>query len=441
MVILKHANILHFYPPEVILNQDIVINGSKIVAVGEELDHQYKAEKVLDLNGKYVSPGLVCAHNHFYSALARGILTDIPPSPDFVSILKNLWWRLDRALDEHTLYYSGIIGALEAIKAGTTTVIDHHASPKFIKGSLETLKRCFEQVGLRGILSYEVTDRNGEKGMREGLEESLRFVELLDGEKEKIAYSLIETAIGAHAPFTLSDKTLSGLSDAVFDSGRGIHIHTAEDAFDPSFSHHFHGLDIMKRLATFDLLNEKSLFVHGVHFSEDDIDLLNAHHAFLIHNPRSNMNNGVGYMSKLHQVKKAALGTDGIGANMLEELKVAFFKNSDAGGLLDLNAFLKMLQNGNQLLERYFQTGFGRIEPDYIADLVIFDYQPPTPLTGENLAGHLIYGFASRDVETVIVNGKVVYEDRQFPFDVESIYYKAQQAAKKLWKRMNSVRP
>lgn len=437
MLLLKNATPLQFFPPTVGEVTNIVIEDGRITAVGQNLDRPDLQAERIDLQGKYVSPGIVCAHNHFYSALARGILAHIPPSHDFVSILNNLWWRLDRALDEPSVYSSGLIGALEAIKAGTTAVIDHHASPSFITGSLNTLKNAFEKVGLRGVLAYEITDRNGETGMRAGVEESLEFIKSVETGKGD---SLVEAAVGGHAPFTLGDPALREMAEAVRETGRGIHLHVAEDRFDPSFSHYSHGMDLAERLEKFDLLNEKAILVHGVYLSEKDIDLLNANDAFLVHNPRSNMNNGVGYMNKLPRVKNPALGTDGIGSNMFEELKFAYFKNTEEKGQRGMNDFLKMLQNGNEILARYFGKKFGKIEPGYAADIVIYDYQAPTPLTADNLAGHLLFGFSSRDVETVIVNGRIVYRNRQFPFDTEAIYREARRQAQTLWERINKIK-
>ncbi len=440
MLVLKNANLIQLYPPKITYNADVVIDNEMIIDSGEKAGDSYEAEKIINLENKFVSPGLVCSHNHFYSALARGITADIKPSNDFVSILKNLWWRLDRALDEETLYYSGLIGALESIKAGTTSVFDHNASPSYITGSLSTLKKAFEFAGLRGVLAYEITDRNGKDGMTLGINESLEFVKLLEEEKKsQNSKNLIEAAIGAHAPFTLSTNSLEQIYDAIIKTNRGLHIHVSEDQYDSSFSHHHFGKDVLQGLDELWLLNKKSLIVHGVYLSEKEISILNERDSFLIHNPRSNMNNGVGYMSNLNKVKNVGIGTDGIGSNMFEEMKFAFFKNSDEKGKLLQDDFLKFLQNGNFLLERYFGKKFGKIEKGYTADLVVYNYNPPTEFIDENLAGHFIYGFSSRDVETVIINGNIVYEERKFPFDINPIYSEARAASKKLWERMNQI--
>lgn len=436
MIVLKNTNLIQFYPPKIYYNVDVIIENEIIIDTGRNVGDNYKSDKTLNLNNKFISTGLVCSHNHFYSVLARGILADINTCNNFLDILKNLWWKLDRAIDEESLYYSGIIGALEAIKSGTTSVIDHNASPNFISGSLSTLKKAFETAGLRGILAYEITDRNGIDGMIEGVKESIKFAENIENDKR----DLIETAIGAHAPFTLSDNSLEQIREAIKTTNRGLHIHVSEDETDPSYSNQQFGKDVLKRLDNFSLLNNKSIIAHGVYLTENDINILNERDSFLVHNPRSNMNNGVGYMNNLYKIKNVGIGTDGISSNMFEEIKFAFFKNNDSNGKLNMNDFMKFLQNGNLILERYFDNKFGKIEKGYIADIVIYDYIPPTNLVDENLAGHFIYGFSSRDVETVIINGNIVYENRSFPFETNSIYSKARAVANKMWERMNQIK-
>ena len=200
-----------------------------------------------------------------------------------------------------------------------------------------------------------------------------------------------------------------------------------------------HGKDITRRLEDFGLLDEKTICVHGVHLADADIDRLNAHDSFLVHNARSNMNNSVGYAGRLPLFKNIALGTDGIGSDMFEELKFAFFKHRDEGGQYWPGDFLRFQHNGNVLLERNFGERFGRIEKGSKADLVIYDYRSPTPLVSENIGGHIAFGLSSRDVRTVIVNGSICYEDRRFVFDPGPIYEKASQAARRLWRRMDEL--
>jgi len=442
MLILKNATAVQFEPSMVRQDVDIAIQGDLIHEVGSNLVAKYPDAQVKDMKGKLVTPGVVCSHNHFYSGLSRGIMASIPPSPDFVSILKNLWWRVDRALDEEALYYSGLICSLEAIKSGCSSVIDHHASPNYIKGSLNTLRSSFLEAGLRGMTCFETTDRNGGvKEMQAGVEENIAFAMDIDRDKkEGNKPYLVEAHIGAHAPFTVTDEGLAMLSEAVKVTGRGLHIHVAEDRYDVTHSHHHYGQDIVERLDSFGLINEKTLLAHGLFLSDKDIEILNARDGFLVHNARSNMNNNVGYNHKLADYKNVALGTDGIGADMLEELKFSFFKHRDAGGAMWPDSFLRFLWNGNTLLERNFGAKFGCLEAGYKADLTIYDYTSPTPLQAENFAGHVAFGLNASNVNSVVVEGRFVYEDRAFPFDIQPIYEKAQGVAKRVWQEVDKIK-
>ncbi|WP_199062826.1 putative aminohydrolase SsnA [Serratia sp. ASV30] len=441
MLILTNATGVQLDPASVQQGIDIAIEGALIKEVGQGLAAKYPQAEVRNMHGKWVMPGIVCAHNHFYSGLSRGIMANIAPSPDFISTLKNLWWRLDRALDEESLYYSGLICSLEAIKSGCTAVIDHHASPNFIAGSLKTLRAGFIETGLRGMTCFETTDRNGgERELRAGVEENIAFAQLIDVAKKagKEPY-LVEAHIGAHAPFTVSDAGLEMLQAAVKSTGRGLHIHAAEDSYDVSHSHDKYGKDLIERLAQYDLIGSKTLVAHGLYLSAADIGLINQQDAFLVHNARSNMNNHVSYNHQLAQYRNLALGTDGIGSDMFEEMKFAFFKHRDAGGPLWPDSFARFLANGNQLLARNFGAHFGCLAAGYKADLTICDYPSPTPLAAQNIGGHLAFGMGAGSVNSVMVEGRMVYQDRQFPFDVEPIYAEARKVAAKLWQRMDAL--
>ena len=441
MLILHDVTAVEFEPARVQSGVDIAVDGSLIVAVGTGLSARYPLAEVRPLHGRLAMPGIVCAHNHFYSGLARGILATIAPCPDFVSTLKNLWWRLDRALDEESLRCSGLVCSLEAIKSGCTAVIDHHASPNCIAGSLDILRQGFLQAGLRGILCYETTHRNGgEAELEAGVEENVAFARKIDAiTANGDAPHLVEAMIGAHAPFTISRRGMDLLRDAVQATGRGLHIHAAEDRYDVSHGHDVHGQDLIERLASHQLVDDRTLVAHGLYLSDADIGILNAQDAFLVHNPRSNMNNHVGYADRLGAFRNVALGTDGIGADMFEEMKFGFFKHRDAGGPLWPDSFLRFLWNGNRILERSFGARFGRLESGCKADLTICDYDSPTPLVAQNLGGHLAFGLGSRAVHSVMVDGRFVYENRSFPFDVAPIYAGARNAAAALWQRMDAL--
>ncbi len=445
MIVLENVRLLHFHPGSVSEPQDVAIEGGKIVAVGKGLASRHpKAERISP--GGYVSPGLVCGHNHFYSALARGLMVAIEPSKDFAQQLRNRWWRLDRALDEEIVRASGLAGAADAAMAGVTAVVDHHASPEFIDGSLDVLREGFDTVGLRGVLCYETTDRNGLEGAHAGVRENERFARKIDGERKGGSARgggaaadgpLVEAAIGAHAPFTVGDETLGALAEACSATGRGLHVHVAEDKFDAVDSRHRFGKDICVRLDDAGLLGPKTILGHGVFLTDSEVELVNGRDAFIAHNARSNMNNCVGYNDRIGRYRNAVLGTDGIGSDMVEEANFAFFKHKDAGGSRWMDAYLEMLDNGNRLLERYFPgKRLGRIEPGYEADLTFWDYDPPTPLESGNVAGHVAFGMSSRLVASTMVAGRFVVRDRRPLFDAAAIAACGREQTRRLWRRM-----
>ena len=441
-ILIRNVRIFETRPPfSVKENMDVLIEESIIKKVGENLGE--KAETIIDGSGKTLIPGNVCAHHHYYSGLSRGMLISAGPQRDFIEVLRQWWWRLDRALDEESTYYSSLICSLDAIKAGTTSVVDHHASPSFIDGSLSVIAKGMEQVGIRGVTCYEVTDRNrGMDEVREGVGENIRFADEIDERIKKGEDVTVEAMIGAHAPFTIPDEGLEMLSKAMKETGRGLHIHVAEDKYDQVFSHHHYNKDIVNRLDEYGLLTDKSLLVHGLYLYDSEIELLNEKGCFFAHNPRSNMNNHVGYNEQLKDIKRLVIGTDGCGGNMFEELKIAFFKHKDDGGPFWPAEFLEALSRGNKLVESAFSSRFklGRIKEGYKADLVLLDYDAPTPIVKKNAATHFVWGMSSNAVDTVIVNGRVVLKDKRFTcIDAEEVYAKSRECAKKLWKKADKI--
>ena len=445
VIAIKRVCIVQTEPPfDVVENQDVVITDGFITAVGEGVADGVHADHVIDGKGKKLLSGNVCSHHHYYSGLSRGMLISAGPQNDFIQVLKEWWWRLDRALDEEACYYSSLICSLDAIAAGTTTAIDHHASPSFIDGSLSVIAKGMEEIGIRGATCYEVTDRNG--GMEEveaGVNENIRFAKEVDKRKAKGEHPLCEAMIGGHAPFTIPDEGFRLMAKAMKKTGRGMHLHIAEDKYDAVFSHHHFNKDIVKRLDEFGLLTDKTLLVHGLYLLPEEIDLINERGCFFAHNARSNMNNHVGYCNGITKIKNLVIGTDGCGGNMFEELKLAFFKHKDAGGPFWPADFVKALNRGNRLVEKCFDDGrkWGRVEEGYVADLILCDYKNPTPLVKENAAGHFVWGMSSNVVDSVIVDGKLIMENRNFvSIDADKIYRQAAKCARKVWKLTDKIK-
>ncbi|MCI0695986.1 putative aminohydrolase SsnA [candidate division KSB1 bacterium] len=441
-ILLKNATAVHLFPPA-IESVDLRILSGHIVAVDKALVAEPN-EHIEDLHGRLVLPGLVNAHTHLYSSLSRGMPGPKEAPKNFLEILQKVWWKLDRALDEESIYYSALIGAIEAVKAGTTTLVDHHASPNCIAGSLKIIRDALQQVGMRGVLCYEVTDRNpgflskkSEKeieGRDAGLRENQNFL-------ENHTSSHFRGLVGAHASFTLSDHSLRACAELAQHFKCGVHIHLAEDQCDAEISQQQFGhSNIVKRLAELGILSERAILAHGIYLSEADLQIIKQRRCWLMHNSRSNMNNSVGYAPVQHFGDRTALGTDGFPADMFEEARLAFFKGRDAMNGLGPVDYLKFLSAAQQLCSELFDEPFGKIAPGAVADLIFLDYPSPTPLTEQNLAGHLLFGMKSDHVADVMVAGNFVMRDKKLlHIDVASIYEKSREAAARLWKRYQQM--
>ncbi|HTY36061.1 MAG TPA: putative aminohydrolase SsnA [Bacteroidota bacterium] len=429
-LLLKNANAVTLAPPS-LEACDIRIDEGTIVDRAPRLTRR-KDDDVVDLKGWIVMPGFVCSHTHLYSALSRGMPAPSSPPKNFVEILRKVWWKLDEALDEESIYYSALAGAIEAVKFGTTTLIDHHASPNYIEGSLDLLKHALCQVGLRGVLCYETTDRGGTKRRDEGLRENERFV------TEHASNAHFRGTMGAHASFTLSNDSLSKLGQlaALYDCG--VHIHVAEDRADVLHSTRNHRMGIVDRLKKFDVLRKKSIIVHGVHLSKNELSAIEKAGAWMVHNPRSNMNNAVGYAPLRWYGPHSALGTDGFPADMFEEAKIGYFRNAESNNRTEFSRLPVMLNNGQKLAGEFFGRSFGTLQTGSPADLVVMEYAPPTPMTSHNLHGHFLFGMNATMIQHVIVSGNwIVWNKQLVGIDEEAVMRKAAAVARKLWSRMN----
>jgi putative selenium metabolism protein SsnA len=429
-MLLQGARLATFDPARV-EQADLRVEGERIAERAPSLAPR-DGEEVLALDGAVVMPGLVNAHTHLYSALARGMPGPAAAPRNFVEILQRVWWKLDRALDAEAVRLSGLVGAIEAARSGTTLLIDHHSSPSFIRGSLGELQRSLEEVGLRSALCYEVTDRNGGEGRDLGIEENVTFA------RER-ATPLTRGLVGAHASFTLSDESLVRLARAVADTGSSLHVHVAEDRSDVEDARARHGCTVAERLDRYGLLAARALLAHCVHLGPEEIQAAHAKGCWIAHNPRSNMNNSVGY-APTPELRRAALGTDGMDEDMFAEMRAAYLKMRDAGRGDAVAATLQLGAGGHRLAAALFGLPFGKLDAGAPADLVILDYRPPTELHGDNFAGHLLFGVDRSHVRSVIVAGRWVLRDRRLAsVDAGEAFARARSAARDVWSRMDSV--
>ncbi len=423
------GTVVELSPPRTV-RADVVLARGRITQVGGELPPQ--ASRV-DVSGCLVMPAFAVGHTHLYSALACGMPPADPPPASFVDILKRVWWRLDRALDLDLVHVSALVGAVEAAKRGAAYVVDHHASPNAIDGSLDRIADALDAVGVRGALCYETTDRGGVEQRKAGLRENERFLE-----RAQTGGSTHAALVGAHAPFTLEDETLDALRALAERRRAGLHVHVAEDTTDLADAR-ARGTTLRARLDRLGVASPGSIVAHAVHLEAEHVGALLDGGAWVVTNPRSNMNNAVG-LSSAHGAR-VALGTDGIGADMLAEAQAHFLRHAEAGDGLAAASVARLVA-AERLASLLSGDGdrAPRVAPDERADLTVLAYDPPTPLTAENLGGHALFGWSSALVRDTIVGGKFVMRDREITtLDEAELVVRAREAAKRLWERMDSL--
>jgi putative selenium metabolism protein SsnA len=395
-------------------------------------------DAIVDAGGKLLMPALINGHTHLYSTLARGMTLRGRPPENFRQVLKKLWWRLDAALTPEDVYYSALVGLIESAKSGVGTLMDHHSSPHACPGSLDVIERAFREVGLRGVLCYETSDRNGAAGAAEAIAENVRFAA-----KARRHGGTIGATFGLHASFTLSDRTLRKCVEAAQSVGAGFHVHIAEDRCDVEDAHARCGKTPVQRLSDLGALNQKTIAAHCVHVTLADMALLARQGVNVVHNPQSNCNNAVGIAkvpALLRRSVLVGLGSDGYSPRIWEEFMTACHvqqlraRNLQAGAS---QAYTLALLNNRKMVKKVWGWNLGRIEPGAPADLVLFDYFPPTPLRAENLPGHALFGIAHAAVDTLVVNGKLVVLDHQcVTTDERAVAERAAARARKLWQRL-----
>jgi putative selenium metabolism protein SsnA len=430
-VIITGATVVASLDPLLLSTEDVHVRNGRI-AVEDGGERR-------DCSGCLVVPGNVCAHTHLYSALARGMPYELEPPENFLQILQRVWWRLDRALDEDGIRASALVGGMEALLSGTTTLVDHHASPNAIDGSLDVIEDALASLGVRSILCYETSDRDGPERAEAGLAENRRFVERVRRER----LSLTRGLIGAHASFTLSDELLSACAEASRELEAGLHVHAAEDAVDEVDSVALTGLRVAARLADAGALDDRTLLAHGVHLDEDEAALVQAANASLAHNARSNMNNAIGRARLDLLGKRVALGTDGIGSDMFEESRTAYFRLREDDSGAGAQWPLERLAEGARFAGAVFgEPQLGTIQPGAPADLVVLDYAAPAPLHAGSFPGHWVFGLGSRCVRDVLVRGEWVVLDRRLTrTDTQELAAGARIQAERLWTRLDGVAP
>jgi putative selenium metabolism protein SsnA len=427
-MIIRNARVLTFDSTNRVLDSasvEVLADGS----IGTVGTVRRRDAAVIDAGGRLLMPALINAHSHLYSTLARGISLRGPAPKNFTEILNKLWWRLDRALNLQDVYYSALIGLIDSAKCGVGTVIDHHSSPNACPGSLDQIERAYREVGLRGALCYETSDRNGERQALEGIRENVRFIERTSQRTD----GMLGSIFGLHASFTLSDHTLQRAVEANQSLRAGFHIHVAEDRVDSG---------AVRRLRRFGVLDPKTVAAHCLYVTAPEIAALQRLQVNVVHNPQSNCNNAVGTAKLVELMKRGVLvglGSDGYSPRMWDEFKTAFHLQKLRARdprVAYSEAYAAAFLNNREIVRKVWGMNIGRIEAGARADLILVDYYPPTPIDSTNLFGHLLFGISNAPIDTLIVDGRSIIRNKIcVTVDERKSAHRAAALAKSLWQR------
>jgi len=414
----------------------VYVEDHRIVDVGDLSPGTYAPDRTIDARGSLVMPGLINAHHHLYSTFARGFTPPGAPARNFEENLRNLWWKLDAALDAEDVYFSALLAIMNAARAGCTTIVDHHASPTCCDGSLDQVEQAFRDVGISGCLCYEVSDRNKDG---EGIEENERYIrKCRDADDDQMA-----AMFGLHALMTLGTRTLDRCAEIGNSLGAGFHVHAAEDEIDVARTMDRYGRRIMDRFLDFGIPGPKTIFVHGVHFGYRELDLLRSTDSMLVNAPESNMNNGLSVAPILDMLKQGVtvgVGTDGMSSHLISQARAMYLHQRTYHRdptLAFVEACEILLKNNRNICNRLFHDPRGALAPGQLADIIIPDYVPFTPLNAETFYGHLLFGLSFARIRTVIARGRVVVDDGRLPhLDEDEIRARCRERASRIWKRI-----
>lgn len=419
--------------PQILSPGRVLIEGDKIARVetddGEILPGTVE---IIDASGCVVFPGQVLLHTHFYGYPARGMPPLGAPPKTFLDVLRRVWWPLDRALTRKAVRLSAQLYLWELLRSGITCAFDHHASYGAIEESLNEIASAFNDVGLRGSTCFEISDRCSMKAAQSAIDENRHFI------REIAPRFGFAPFIGLHASFTLSDRTLSRVADLAEELDVGVHVHLCEGKTDRQLS----GNSPMRRFRRFGLLNDKSIFVHGIDLRASEIDLLAESGATLVINPRSNLNNAVG-LPNIKTLEAAgvrlALGNDGFGANLCAEALTALgtFSTSARDPSFGWELLSRILfVNNPDIAGRHLKKTLGIIEPGAAADIAVFPYDPPSPMNESNYFGHYLFGFGNVPARDVIVNGTIRLRDgAPVGFNPENSAEEARKVFQEVWQQ------
>lgn len=424
----------------------VAVEHGKIVEIGKTVDLEKKHHnlEVWDAAGRIVMPGIVCSHSHLYGMLLRGASLKITPPSDFTQILQRVWWPVDEAMNSEDAYASALVALVEFAKSGVTTFADTYSGPNSISGVLDHIARGVEEVGIRGFVAFEATERHSKEEGAKGVQENVRFAEKMRSKPESKAKPLFSI----HASFTVSDDLIGQVKTLAGKYHAPITIHTSEGLGDVHHNLENYGKRTVERLRDVGLVGPNVVLAHCVNLDENEINILAQTNTGVAHNPMSNMLNAVGVAPVLRMLEKkvnVGLGNDGYIFDMFENMRSAYLlhrvyhKNPNA---IDPYSILEMATvNGARLYG--IEREIGSIEPGKRADIIIINPNVlPTPLNANSAIGHLINTVDGDDVETVLVDGEPIVKNKQLiTVDEVKAQSTSRAAAAKLWERLVAIHP
>jgi len=426
---------------QIIPNGYVLIKDNIIENYGKGLPVETLSSdtEVIDAAGKLIMPGFINQHMHFYSTFARGICPKQPAAANFQEILERLWWPLDTALNKDDIYYSTIVPAINGIKKGVTTFFDHHESQGFQNGSLDIIEKALRETGVRGNLALGSSDRYN-RG-KEGLDENIRFVNKIQ-KLNNTDDELITSMFGFHAMFTVNDHTLYSSAEAAKSLNSGFHVHVAEGSIDNKINLQKYNKTAIQRLHDSGCLGKKTTAIHCIYLSEKEMELIKATSTSIVHVPQSNMNNAVGVAPVLDMMNKGitvGLGTDGMSPGVLDDVRVANIlhklHNKDPR-VFFVESCKLLLENNSKIASKQFSKQIGVLSKGSFADIIVVDYDPPTPFNENTFLGHFLFGICEAKVDSTIINGKVLMKNGHLlQIDEAAVNAKSREQATDFWKR------
>lgn len=419
----------------------VVTEGTLIREIGPTalMRAKYPQAEYIDAHGGVIMPGLINAHTHIYSGLARGLSINGHDPRTFYQVLDGMWWNIDRHLDLEGSRASAYATVIDCIKNGVTTIFDHHASYCQTPGSLFAIAEVAKEMGMRANLCYEVSERDGEEKCAEAIRENGEFSRWVMAQND----DMIKAMFGGHALFTISDRTFEKMA-AENNGLTGFHIHVCEGPTDRTDSWDRYNMRPIDRLKNHGILGPKTILGHCIELTDDELDVIAATDTMCVTNPESNMGNAVGVAPVLRMFQKGVLvglGTDAYTHDMLESLKVELIIQRHHAGLPNVGwaeSTGMLFQNNAKMVERYISRPIGVLRPGALADIAVFDYAPFTPLSGANIDGHILFGFQGRMCTHTMINGKLLYRDRKLvACDEAAITERIHAAAVRLWGELN----